>query len=358
LLITGSILLAAGTARPAEPGAQLKAQAPAAGVLYHGVHVAAVSPSGEPAGPADLASYEQAVGKKAAWVEISHHWFSGRAFPAAQASWIRSTGSVPFIRLMLWSLPQENRPEPLFSLAAILRGDFDADLRAWARAARDFGSPLIAEFGPEANGRWYPWSGWWNGGGETAGYGDPACPDGPERFRDAYCRIIKIMRDEEGALNITWVFHVNYEDWPAAAWNRLEQYYPGDGYIDWIGVSVYGAQKPQEQQWPEFSDLMNAVYPRLTALSKSKPIVVAECGVTGGSPAGSQSLWAQRALRDLVNNRWPRVIGFAWWNRAWQNDANPVHDTNMRVQDNPALEAVFRTLVAGQANVADRIIQK
>ena len=65
---------------------------------------------------------------------------------------------------------------------------------AGAAAAKEFDSPLIVEFGPEMNGWWYPWNGYWNGGGETNAYGDSSLPDGPERFRDAYRHIIDVMR--------------------------------------------------------------------------------------------------------------------------------------------------------------------
>jgi hypothetical protein len=49
------------------------------------------------------------------------------------------------------------------------------------------------------------------------------------------------------------------------------------------------------------------------------------------------------------------VIGFAWWNAAWQNDANPLNDTSMRVQDNPALAAVFKKYVGGMKQFLGRM---
>lgn len=344
-------------AAPAQPEPAARAGGiplPPAGCLYHGVHPAHLPATDERIRPGDLASYETAVGKKAAWVDISQHWGACRKFPASSAAWIRAAGSIPCIRLMLWTTREENKQEPVFTLDAVLRGRFDEDLRAWARAARDFASPLIATFGPEVNGRWYPWNGSWNGGGTTSGYGDPALPDGPERFRDAYRRIIGIMR-EEGACNITWVFHVNYNDWPLEEWNRLEHYYPGDDYVDWLGVSIYGAQQPVQEHWPEFAELMEPVYRRLQKLSSTKPVVIAEFGVAAGSSGGSQARWAQQALAGLAAGRWPRVIGFAWWNAAWQNDANPRHDTTMRVQDNPSLTAVFKKYVGDNPKVLERV---
>ncbi len=294
------------------------------------------------------------MGKTAAWIYFSHNWYRGRGFPLSTASWIRQTGSIPYIRMMLRSSPEQNRREPLFTLERILQGEFDADLRSWARSARQFGSPLIAEFGTEANGKWFPWNGFWNGNNQKQTYGNPAYPDGPERFRDSYRHIIETMR-QEGAANILWVFHVNDGDYPQEPWNRFENYYPGDDYIDLLGVSVYGAQTPMQEEWPEFRRAMDEVYPRLASLSLSKPILVLEFGATRGNPLGDQAVWAERALTDLIHNRWPRIVGFSWWNEAWQNDNNPKHDTSMRVQDNPALQAVFRKWVGTQQRVLGRI---
>lgn len=341
---------------------------PPAGQLYHAVYpgeaIADSSPLPEDGIPyeedgltlEDLRSYEEHVGKTAAWTYFSHNWFRDRRFPLETASWIRDTGSIPYIRLMLRSSSEQNIAETTFTLEQIINGQFDDDLRTWAKDARDFGSPLIVEYGTEVNGEWFSWNGIWNGAGTLDGYGDPAEYDGPERFRDAYRHIIQIARDE-GASNITWVFHVNGDDIPDEEWNRLEQYYPGDEWIDWLGVSVYGAGDPMDDEWPQLRDGMDAVYPRLAALSPDKPIVLLEFGVTSGSPLGDQAEWAKAALTDLIALRWPRLIGFSWWNEFWENDDDPSHDTNMRIQDNPDLAAVFQKLVGEDPKVLGRISQ-
>ena len=328
---------------------------PPAGQIYHAVYPGGKTGEEDDITLDDLRSYEQTVGKQAAWVYFSNNWYRERRFPRDTASWIRENGSVPFIRLMLRDGPEQNQQNLIFTLQQILQGTFDADLHTWARDARDFGSPLIVEYGTEVNGEWFPWNGAWNGGSESTGYGDPAYPDGPERFRDAYRHIIDAMR-QEGASNITWVFHVNHNDVPESSWNRFENYYPGDGYVDWIGVSVYGAQTPLETEWPEFRPLMDEVYPRLVSLAGGKPIVLLEFGVTAGNRFGDQAAWAESALADLTQLRWPKIIGFSWWNEAWENDNNPAHNTTMRVQDNAALAAVFRMLVGSNDKVLSRLI--
>ena len=317
---------------------------PPAGKLYHGVYPGGVSGEEDDLTLADVLAYENAAGKTAAWVYFSHNWYHGRAFPAATAEWIRTHGSIPYVRLMLRSDPDEDHSDPVYSLQRILNGAFDNDLKAWCAGARKFGTRLIAEYGVEVNGGWFPWNGKWNGGGTKTGYGNPNLADGPERFRDVYRHIIQTCRDE-GAYNVTWVFHVNDEDWPETSWNRLEKYYPGDAYIDWLAISSYGALTPLEDGWPIFRENMDNVYPRVAGLSAAKPIIVAEFGVTANNPLGSQSQWAQNALADLTGFRWPRIIAFSWWNEWWQNDGNPDHDTDMRLQTNPLLAQVFQDLV-------------
>jgi hypothetical protein len=323
---------------------------PPVGSLLHGVYPAGTTGQEHEITPKSLREYERLAGKSAAWVYFSSNWYASRAFPVATASWIREAGSVPYIRLMLRSDAAQWHAEPLYTLDRIAKGDFDSDLHAWMGAARDFATPILVEYGTEVNGRWFPWNGAWNGGGRTEGLVDVDEPDGPERFREAYRHIIAIAR-EERATNIVWVFHVSSQDLPDSDWNRFERYYPGDDWIDWLAVSVYGAQTPMENGWPSFRRLMDSDYRRLVILAPTKPIILAEFGATQGNPHGDQAAWADKALADIVGRRWPRLIGFAWWNEAFPNDSDPAHDTTMRLQDNPALAAVFQRWVAEQPSV-------
>jgi hypothetical protein len=328
---------------------------PPLGQLYHSVYPGGITGEEDDITLNDLRSYEQTVGKSATWVYFSHNWYKDRNFPLETVMWIRDAGSVPFIRLMLRSDADQEHVEPFFTLDRIINGEFDKDLHAWMSDARDYDSPLMAEFGTEVNGEWFSWNGVWNGGGTLDQYGNPKVPDGPERFRDAYRRIIGFARDVE-AQNILWVFHVNDGDMPEEDWNHLENYYPGDEWIDWLGVSVYGAQTPYDEECQSFRDGMDVVYPRLAMLAPNKPIALLEFGVAANNPLCDQVEWTEAALTDITNLRWPRIIGFSWWNEFWQNDDNPAHDTTMRVQDNARLADVFRRLVGENEAVLGRVI--
>lgn len=304
---------------------------PPPGYFYHGVYPGAASEIEDDTRPSDLDAYETAVGKKAAWVYISNNWYFSRAFPEKTAEWIRAKGSIPFIRMMLRSDNETDRPEPTYTLEAIRRGDFDSDLKAWASSAKDFGSPILVEWGTEMNGQWFTWNAKWNGGGGV----------GSELFKQTYRHIVNVIQNQ-GATNILWVWHIAATDDPEADWNRFENYYPGGDVVDWIGISVYGGQSPLDEEWPSFGKQLDRAIPRLNKLAPTKPVIVAEFGASAGNPKGSPEHWADDALRQLTSNRWPSIRGFSWWNESWQNDDFSNHDTEMRVQKLPELAAVFK----------------
>ena len=305
---------------------------PPTGKFYHGFYYSGNSDDEHGVTPKDIARYEQTVGAKTTWVFFSDNWYESRKFPAEMCGWIHGLGKVPYVRLMLRSAPEQDRAEKIFTLDAIVAGKFDSDLNQWAKAAKTFGAPMLVEWGTECNGQWFAWNGKWNG--KAAG---------PAKFISAWRHIVTLMRDA-GCSNITWVWHVDSSDVPDVAWNHFENYYPGDDYVDWLAVSAYGPLTPGDKEQPgRIRDLLDDAYPRLAAISPSKPIILAEFGCTQHHPKITAADWAQDSLTDLFSGRWPRIVGFCWWNEYWQNDDNKKHDTDMIIMDDPALEKVFKT---------------
>ncbi len=306
---------------------------PPTGTLYHGVFAPEEWASAEDqVTEKSIRSYENVVGKSVVWAVISDIWSNEQEFPHKQAQLIRNMGSVPYIRLMITSVSQ-NEQEPVYTLENINDGLFDDSIRSWVRDAATFGSPIIIEFGSEVDGPWFPWNGYWYG----------SLPS-PELFKEVYKRIIDIA-DEEGSDNIIWVYHINAVSIPDESWDQFVSYYPGDEYIDWIGVSVYGAKTPMDDEVFSFSDTMDNAYQKLISISPNKPIIIAEFGTTNTNLINDQALWAEDAFVNLTEHRWPKVIGFSWWNEQWKNDDDERHNTNMRVEDNPALAEVFQRYV-------------
>ncbi|MFA5404258.1 MAG: glycosyl hydrolase, partial [Ignavibacteria bacterium] len=204
---------------------------------------------------ARLKAFENLTGQKPVWIYFSNNWFGKIKFPAKEVQIIKEYGSIPFIRLMPRSDFTDDKPDPVYSLQKIIDGKFDKELKAWAIEAKNYGEPLMFEFGTEMNGNWFPWSGYHNG-------------KNPEKFKDAYIHIIELFKNEETD-NITFVFHVNYDSSPQENWNTMSAYYPGDEYIDWIGMSIYGAQKSNDE-WINISEIFDVAYKEMSGISKYK----------------------------------------------------------------------------------------
>ncbi len=224
-----------------------------------------------------IKDFETLVNKDIVWAYFSNNWYDNIKFPTINVNTIKESGKIPFIRMMPRTNFDEGGPDPNYTMQKIINGDFDSSLTQWAIDASNTNIPLLVEFGTEVNGNWFPWNGQYNGAGETIGYGDSSSYDGAERFRDAYRHIIDIC-NTNGADNITWFFHVDAYSEPDETWNTIENYYPGDNYIDWLGVSVYGPQDSSED-YQEFSEILDHVYPTLCNLS-DKPIAILEFAIT------------------------------------------------------------------------------
>jgi len=318
-------------------------QSPPAGKLYQGLYfdepAAERDPTEHDVTAASVARFEKALDTKTAWVFFSANWSESRKFPAATCTWIWALGKAPYVRLMLRSDLEQRHAEITFSLANIIAGKLDDDLRAWARDAKGFGSPILIEWGTEPNGNWFSWNGKWNGGPEK----------GPPRFVAAYRHIVDLMR-AEGASNLQWVWHVNWLDEPEKKWNRFENYYPGENYCDWVALSAYGPLTPRAVDGTESLRFkMREAYPRLTRIAPGKPIVIAEFGCDIHHRKVDAREWGKSALEDLFSGRWPAVIGFCWWNESWENDDTKSHNTDMNILHDPRLTKVFHEQLAKHA---------
>jgi hypothetical protein len=263
-----------------------------------------------------ISDFTDLVNKDIAWGYFSNNWFDGIKFPTQQVETLRQMGITPLIRLMPRSQFQDSGQDPVYTLEGIVNGQFDTALREWARQASSVQIPLLVEFGTEMNGDWFTWAGRYNGADSTDTYGDRTQADGPEKFKDAYRHIVDIFREED-ANNITWFFHVNITSAPDADWNQPQQYYPGDDYVDWIGVSVYGAQS-EDDTWISFENIMNDHFDAIVAISQQKPIAILEFGVEERENE-SKADWINGALNAILRGDYPRVKAISYWHSNWTN---------------------------------------
>jgi len=269
-----------------------------------------------------LALYEK-IGKMPAISALYLGWSDG--FPGGFATANARLGRITFITWEYNARPGEQYQDR--TLDAITDGVYDEFLINWARAAAEFGKPVFLRWGHEMNGDWYLWGGVHNGGGSTSGYGDPDKPDGPERYINAY-RYIHDVFVENGAENVLWVWcptapfsrmDTSYE---STGWNKAENYYPGDQYVDWLcfdgynwGLSSFGQQF--NSKWESFDDIFKDSYQRLQKLSTDKPIIIGEFSST--EDGGNKAVWIKDTFEKLEND-YPQIKAIIWFHIAKETD--------------------------------------
>ena len=124
-----------------------------------------------------------------------------------------------------------------------------------------------------------------------------------------------------GVTNVQWVWSPNFASNPGVAWNNMNNYYPGDQYVDWIGLSGYNWMGPIPFQ--SYSFLYNAVLTDLQC-RYAKPIMHAEIGSApysnnNDSPPNKEG-WIAYAFQRA--QAFPLVRAFVWFNDYAQHNTN------------------------------------
>jgi len=289
-----------------------------------------------------IQSFENLAGKNIAWAYFSNNWTNGIHFPTNAVNTIIQAGKIPFIRMMPRSNFNANCADPLYTMDNFLSGRFDAELKQWALSAKQMNVPLLVEFGTEVNGDWFPWNASYNGA-ENTSYGDTSAYDGMEKFKNVYRRIIDICRDN-GVRNITWFYHVDAYNSPNISWNTMKGYYPGDDYIDWIGVSVYGAQSASEGWW-QFENVLDDCWNELSHISNAqKPIAVLEWGVIDDASIGNKAQWITNAVQSINTggNYYGKISAVSYWHENFLDNGETI---NLRIDSSQSSLSAYSNAV-------------
>ncbi len=216
----------------------------------------------------------------------------------------------------------DNTTEPGYALSTIINGDHDAYIDRFATAVRDLGLPVAIRFAHEMNGNWFPWSEERNGNhpGEYVA-----------AWRHVHDRFTAL-----GATNAVWIWSPNVIT--ARPSVHLAPLYPGDDYVDWMGMvgyyrRVYVDDKGQPKA-PTFANTYATTMDELRSVAV-KPVVITELGAT--EVGGNKAAWINSVFQGLKDN--PDIIGFVWFDHS-------VNGTDWRIESSRAASDAFATDVA------------
>lgn len=241
-----------------------------------------------PDGPAFDTMIGTPMGIRATFV----HWGNESEFPSYLAESLQGKTLLIFWEAMDYDKPPQD--QAAFSYAAILRGDWDAYFTAFAADARDYGGPVILVPFEEMNGDWYAWSG-------TADGNTPA------KHIAAYRYIRAFFSD---APNVKFGWAVNSDSVPDTPENGIAAYYPGDAYVDYVGVDGFNFGTP----WMTFEEIFGSALRQLRTYGK--PVYIFSIATAEGP---RKAAWITDALTTQIR-KYPEIAGWIWFNENKEHD--------------------------------------
>ena len=234
-------------------------------------------------------SFYNGFGKNPSMAMMFNGWTAdgSREFPSAFCQEASAAGYVPHVT---W--------EPMMGLDELMSGKYDNDIKRYGEALAKFGKPVVLRFAHEFNGDWYPWS----------MQNDQVVPVA------TYIKAFRYVHDKvraAGGTNARWAWAPNNANGNKNP-QSVESYYPGDDYVDLIGMDGYNFGTSQSwSTWQSFAQVFGPLYNKLTTAFPNKPIFIAEMGCS--STGGDKAAWINDMFVQL-ETQFPKIKSFVWFN--------------------------------------------
>jgi hypothetical protein len=256
-----------------------------------------------------LATYDAftaSVGRAPAIWMLWRNWLgpASTSFPnAAFLNHMSDRGTVPMITWQPADPTVWNQPRITYD--KILAGKFDGYIRTFARAARDYGRPVILRFAHEMDGAWFPW-------------GVHRFTNTPAKFKRMW-RYVWNRFQGVGATNVRFLWGPNT---PCDRCLPLRTFYPGDRYVDYVGFSSFNWGYPSSRYerrvrpWSTWKSMVKALRPGVEAMMRltTRPIIIAETGSSSNAPKGKSKAGWIRTGYPAVYNTFKRVKAIVYFN--------------------------------------------
>ncbi len=275
-------------------------------------------------------AFDVAAGRQSDVMMVSRSWADASADLAAVEE-ITAAGYLPMIAWEPWdhrvesTFDKRRGEQPAYALSTIIAGDHDELIEDWATELAAWGRPVAIRFAHEMNGYWYPWSESVNG--NVAG-----------QYVAAWRHVHDVFTGA-GATNVRWVWSPNPTQ---STLTPLAGLYPGDDYVDWLGVVGYlGNGIDPGVYVPTFDQLFGPTIAELRMLS-DLPLVITELGAT--ELGGRKAEWITHVVSQVVARA--DIIGLIWF--------EVDKETDWRIVSSPEATAAFATAVSDARVGADR----
>jgi len=208
----------------------------------------------------------------------------------------------------------------------ILNGEYDEFLQDYAEVIADFGHPVLFRLGNEMNGDWCPYSSY-NTSKDTI------------IFTEFYRYVYGFFERAGANANSIWVWNPNGGSYPDFKWNDELMYYPGDNYVDIVGLTRYNTgtfYRAVGEKWQEFHELYDGLYSRYSTIY-GQPLMIPE--FASASMGGDKEQWVRNMFE--VIRKYDGLKVAVWWNSAdYDIDGNVAR--SYFIDETPELMEIFR----------------
>jgi hypothetical protein len=197
---------------------------------------------------------------------------------------------------------------------SITGGSQDALIAHAADALARYHRSVFLRFAWDMNGNGYSWSGARNG-------------DNAAGYVTAWRHVHDIFAAHH-VTNVAWVWAPAAASVPAQSWNDAARYYPGDRYVDWVGVGGYLGDRVTPESL--FGGIVRGYGGR-------KPVMIAETAAPekGGT---AKADWIGQLAAWIVAH--PPVGALVWFD----TDKDKGAGKDWRIDSTPAALAAYRKL--------------
>lgn len=196
----------------------------------------------------------------------------------------------------------------------IYRGLKDDEIRKFAKSAKEFGHPFLFRLNNEMNTDWTSYSGIVN-------------MSDPEIYIDNWHRFYRIFEEEE-VNNVIWIFNPNDLNFPPCNWNNFLAYYPGNQYVQMIGLTGYNTgtyyQQEMGEHWREFNNIYDNIQRKYQPFFNEFPWIITE--FSSSSVGGDKVKWISNMFKHI--DKYKNIKIAVWFSFA---DYDFRHDKNGQV---------------------------
>lgn len=189
----------------------------------------------------------------------------------------------------------------------ILQGMWDDVLDVYIQKIQDFGHPVMIRLMNEMNGNWCEYSG--------VNYSND-----PLIYKEVY-RYIYHRFEDAGVDNVLWIWNPNGESYPTVEWNHTLMYYPGDEYVDIVGLTAFNTGTYYEsfgEKWQDFTTLYQDLYAQYCGWF-DHPLMLT--GFACAEMGGDKWEWTEDMFQKI--GQYDRAKVLVWWDSVDYDNSDP-----------------------------------